>query len=229
MNDKDKIELTKINCEEAFRYMGYKGGEIKDSILKITEECEKLLLGVIKPRFTYKVFEIENVDGGINICGTSLLFKGSDIARHLQNCGKCVLMCVTLSAETDRLIRSMEAEGMERAFITDTLASAAVEQVCDKAEALIEKELGNYHYTWRFSPGYGDFPLDAQKDFIKITEADKRIGVNVTDSLIMIPRKSVTAVIGVSESEIPKGRRGCGCCNMKDRCEYRKGGTHCGF
>lgn len=225
----DKIELTELDRAEAFRYMGYKGGEIKESILKITEECEKALLNVIKPRLAYKVFDISFAENGVEIIGTPLIFKGNDIKEHLTGCERCVLMCATLSSDVDKLIRSYEAEGVEKAFIADALASAAVEQVCNKAESLIQSAVGNYSFTWRFSPGYGDFPLEIQKDFINITEADKKTGLTVTESLILIPRKSVTAVMGISEKEIPKKRRGCGCCNMKDRCEFRKGGSHCGF
>ncbi len=117
---------------------------------------------------------------------------------------------------------------MEKALVADSLASAAVEQVCEAAEEEIRAAIGNYGYTWRFSPGYGDFPLDIQGEFLNALDAPKRIGVNVTDSLILIPRKSVTAVMGVSENEIPKSRRGCGNCKMKETCPYRKNYGHCG-
>lgn len=223
------MKIEKLNRSEAFRYMGYKGGEINENILRITEECEEQLLNAIKPRFVYKVFDIENTDDGVCVKNTSLVFKGKDISAHLKDCQKCVLMCVTLSAAADTLIRSYESGQMEKAVITDSLASAAVEQVCDEAEMQIKSEIGEWNYTWRFSPGYGDFPLDIQKDFLDVLDAPKRVGVNVTDSLILIPRKSVTAVIGLSDKEISKGRRGCICCNMRDRCEFRKRGEHCGF
>lgn len=223
------LEIEKLDRSEAFRYMGFKGGEIKESILKITEECEKELLKAIKPRLVYRVFEIEKTDEGIGMKNTSVIFRGKDIAAHLECCDRCVLMCVTLSADADRLIRQYEAGNMEKAVIADSLASAAVEQACEMAEKEIQNTLGSYNYTWRFSPGYGDFPLEIQKEFLDIIDAPKRIGVNITDSLILIPKKSVTAVIGISEKEISKGRRGCGCCNMKESCQYRKRGEHCGI
>lgn len=223
------LKIEKLDRGEAFRYMGFKGGEIKENILKITEECEQELLKVIAPRYVYRVFEIEKNDEGVLLKNTSAIFKGKDIAAHLEGCNRCVLMCVTLSANTDGLIRRYEADSMEKAVIADSLASAAVEQACNLAEKEIQEAIGAYNYTWRFSPGYGDFPLDIQKEFLDIIDAPKRIGVNITDSLILVPRKSVTAVMGISENEISKGRRGCGCCNMKDRCEYRKRGEHCGI
>lgn len=223
------MQIEKLDRAEAFRYMGFKGGEIGESLIKITDECEKALLKAIKPRFVYRVFGLERGENGINISGTTLVFKGKDIEAHLKDCSRCAMLCATLSAETDRLIRTYEAEGMEKALIADSLASAAVEQVCELAEKEIHERVGGYNYTWRFSPGYGDFPLDIQGEFLKALDAPSRIGVNITDSLILIPRKSVTAVIGISEREIPKGRRGCLSCNMKDRCAYRQKGLHCGM
>ena len=226
----EPITLEKLNRKDAFRYMGHKGGEISENILAIADECEEALLKAIQPRMVYRVFDIEKTEKGVEIKNTPLIFKGNDITDHLDGCQRAVLMCVTLSSETDKVIRSYEACGMEKAFVADALASAAVEQVCGIAEMLIQKDVGeHYNYTWRFSPGYGDFPLEVQRDFIKVTDAAKRIGLSVTDTLILIPRKSVTAVMGISETEIPPKRRGCSCCNMRERCEFRKGGNHCGF
>jgi len=223
-----KMHIEKLNRDEAFRYMGYKGGKINEKILKITEECEQELLKAIKPRYVYRIFNIEETDEGISVIGTCLIFKGKDISSHLKGCQRCALLCATLSSDADKLIRRYEAEGMEKALIADSLASAAVEQVCEAAEDEIRAAVGDYGYTWRFSPGYGDFPLDIQAEFLNVVDAPKRIGVNVTDSLILIPRKSVTAVMGVSENEIPKIRRGCGGCNLKENCPYRKNYGHCG-
>lgn len=222
------MRIEKLNRDEAFRYMGCKDGEINEKILKITEECEEELIKAIKPRYVYRTFNIKETYEGMEICGSSLLLKGKDISSHLKGCSRCVLLCATLSSDVDKLIRTYEAEGMEKALIADSLASAAVEQVCEEAEKEIREALGNYSYTWRFSPGYGDLPLDIQEEFLNVIDAPKRIGVSVTDSLILIPRKSVTAVMGISENEIPRGRRGCGSCNMKDTCKYRKNYGHCG-
>ena len=223
------MKINKLNRQEAFRYMGYKTGNVDEKISDLTDQCESELISVIKPRFVYKVFDIEHTDNGVVVNNTSLVLKGKAIAEHLKDCERCILMCATVSIDVDNLIRKYESQDMAKAVIADCLASAAIEQVCNEAEKEIKSAVGEYNFTWRFSPGYGDFPLEIQRDFVDVLDAQKRVGVNVSDSLIMIPRKSVTAVIGVSEKEISKGRRGCVCCNMKDRCAYRKRGEHCGF
>ena len=220
------MTLEKIDREEAFRYMGHKGS-VPESMNALADECERRLLAETMPKFVYSVYDIEHTENGVAVCGTKLVLEGNDIAAHLQGCGRCVLFAATLGAGADAVIRGYESGAMEKAVIADCLASAAIEQVCDRAESEIHERLPDMRFTWRFSPGYGDLPLAVQHELLAVLDAQKRIGLTVTDRLILIPRKSVTAVIGVSEHEIPKGRRGCAVCGMKDRCAFRKNGTHC--
>ncbi len=229
LNGHIQVKLEYLDKKEALRYLGYGSSTPDDSIIGMMDECEKALLSVIKPCCIYHVFDIEPVSGGVAVCGTSLVLKGDSIKEHLAGCCKAVMMAATLSAHADRVIRRYEATDMTHAVMADFLASAAVEQVCDTAENAIGDEFSSYYRTWRFSPGYGDLPLDIQGSFLDVLQAQKRIGLNATESNILTPRKSVTAVIGLSESEIPKGRRGCSACNMKDVCQFRKRGDHCGI
>lgn len=219
--------LKKIDRAEAFRYMGHKGGAVSENMETLADDCEKRLLMSISPKFVWRVFDIEKTAEGIAVSDTPLVLLGGDIAAHLSECEKCVLLAATLGIGADNVIRGYESGEMEKAVIADCLASAAIEQVCDFAEEEMRSHLSGYSFTWRFSPGYGDFPLDIQRGFLDVLGAPKRIGLTVTESLILLPRKSVTAVIGISENEISKGRRGCGSCKMKDTCEFRKNGNKC--
>ncbi len=220
--------LEKLNRAEAFRYMGHKGGDIPTNIEALANECEERLLKNSAPKFVWRVFDIEKTAEGVLVKDTPLVLKGRSIASHLRVCEKCALIAATLGAGADTVIRGYESGEMEKAVVADCLASAAIEQVCDLAEAEIQSALSGTHFTWRFSPGYGDLPLDIQSDFLNVLNAQKRIGLTVTENLILVPRKSVTAVIGLSAQEIPKGRRGCATCNLRDTCNFRKSGKHCG-
>lgn len=109
------MQIQSLNRSEAFRYMGYKGGEIKEELLKITEQCEQELLKAITPRYIYKMFDIEHYGEYVKLSNTLLTLKGKDISAHLKGCGRCLLLCATLSSGVDKLIRTHEAEGMEKA------------------------------------------------------------------------------------------------------------------
>lgn len=202
-------------------------GELTEGLRALADECEARLLEAMSPKFVYAVFDIEHGES-VSVSGTTLVLEGESIRGHLEGCGKCVLMAVTLGAGVDSVIREFESAALEKAFAADALASAAVEQVCDMAETEIRERLTDFNLTWRFSPGYGDLPLGIQRKFLDILNAPKRIGLTVTDSLILIPRKSVTAIIGVSKRELDRKRQGCAACNLRDTCALRKRGEHCG-
>ena len=111
--------------------------------------------------------------------------------------------------------------------MTDCLASAAVEAICNELERELTKKLPDWHFTWRFSPGYGDLPLSVQPQILDVLNAQKRAGVSCLESLLMVPSKSVTAIIGLSREPVENKRRGCSICSMAGRCDFRKRGIHC--
>ena len=218
MESDDEIVIHELNRNEFLRYMGASGlepqGVLKDKI----EECETVIKKEIQPKYVYRVF-----DAG------QILFPGKDIAEHIKGCEKVVMMCATVSANIDKLLRKTEITDMTKALIYDCMASVAVEEVCEQVEKIIQKRLPQYYMTWRFGVGYGDFPLEYQDTFLQILNATKLIGVHVSENHILIPRKSVTCVIGLSSKPISNHKKGCGSCNMRERCQFRKKGERCGF
>ena len=109
------------------------------------------------------------------------------------------------------------------ALILDAVLSAAVEAVCDEQEERLRGEFAerSLFLTDRFSPGYGDFSIEYQRPIVQMLDAAKKIGLTLTDSCMMVPSKSVTAVIGISETSLPCHRQGCEICTKTD-CLYRR-------
>lgn len=223
------INIDKINIDEALRYMGYNDSMDISNISDILTFCEKELLNSANIRYCYKVFDLVKKPDYIDIINGNIKLTGKSIYNHLEDCTKAVLMACTLSEKVDKLISRYNITDMTASLITDAMASAMIEQVCNKVETIIQQENNIKNMTWRFSPGYGDLPIDIQKNFINIVNAEKLIGLTVTENNILIPRKSVTAIIGISENPIPQKKRGCAICNMNKTCQFRKRGTHCGF
>ena len=65
------------------------------------------------------------------------------------------------------------------------------------------------------------------RQMLQLLDAQKHLGLTVTPEHILIPRKSVTALIGLSAHPLKKGARGCATCRMRETCAFRKGGAHC--
>lgn len=224
MRYKDII-LDYVNVNEALRYLGYGDNKPDDNTKKLLDICSEELLKVIQPKYVYRVFDL-NEDYSID--GADFELKGEAIKNHLSGCKKIAMMCVTLSAGVDSLIRRKQIGDMAQAAIIDSMASAAVEQVCDKVEEIIKKEFPNYEYTWRFGIGYDDFPLELQQQFLNVVNASKQIGVCVNDSFMLTPTKSVTCIIGMGHNLNTSNKKSCENCSFKEKCQYRKAGRNCG-
>ena len=221
------VTVDNIDLDRALVYMGSRGRDAS-ALMPLVNECAERLAETISPLYIYRLFPLKRSEKGIEVCGTELVLTGRSIFDHLEGCESCVLLAATLSSGADRLIRQFEAYDMTKAFVTDCIASSAIEDVCDGAENDIMKRLPDKHFTWRYSPGYGDLPLELQRMLLNVLDAPKRIGLNVTDSGMLVPSKSVTAVIGVSDEPVSRKKRGCGGCSMFENCTFRKGGDHCG-
>lgn len=213
--------LTHIDRSQAIRYLGYGSRTPDDATARRLAACEQVLLEVMHPQYLYRVFPLEHVQGQPVLTGCGMPLDGRDIAAHLAGCSHAALLAATLSASVDQCLRQAQATDMTDALLYDALASAAIEQVCDAAAGALHRALPALYQTWRFSPGYGDLPLSVQPMLLEVLNAPKRIGLCVTDSCLLTPTKSVTALIGLSETETPKRLRGCATCSMRDRCAYR--------
>ncbi len=213
------IKIESINRSEALRYLGGAKVDMNNDMDRLLGVCESELLKAIKPKYLYKTIELK--DSGLLI--------GESVKSHLNGCKKAVLLCATLGAEVDKIIRTAQITDMAKAVVLDAMASAAVEQVCDEVEKLVVYENTDSYLTWRFSPGYGDYPLSLQGEFLRILDAPRKIGLCTNSNSILTPTKSVTAIIGLSGTPVENMRKGCASCNMKKTCKFRKAGTRCEF
>ena len=156
------------------------------------------------------------------LCGTRFQPQGSDVRAMLAPCGEAVLMAATLGAESERLLLRSQARSSGEAVLMDAVLSAAIEAVCDEAERALRADLTEKYLTDRFSPGYGDMPLEQTRGICAVLDAGRAIGLTVSNSGIMIPRKSVTAILGISDAPVPRRPSGCEGCAARERCALRR-------
>lgn len=217
-----------IDRREILRYLGYGQKEADAATLESVEQCLKELEKAVRPASRWAVFDIVHGPDKVGLPQCDMELPGQSIASHLEGCSKAVLLAATLSAQADRLIRCTQACDMAKGLIMDCCATAAIEAVCDETEEDIRNHFPGQYFTFRFSPGYGDLPITLQKKFLAVLDAPRKIGLCATDTSLLTPRKSVTAVIGVSNYPIAPQKRGCGTCNLRETCQFRKRGAHCG-
>ena len=201
-------------CEkEILRYAGCK--EADSEMAALVKSC----INEIKDKLTYKVcyrqFGVKAYD---DICDFgAFTLRSKNLAFNLKESESAILFAATVGVEIDRLIAKYGRISPSKALMFQAIGAERIEALCDTFCADISKE-HNAGTRPRFSPGYGDLPLIAQKDIFAVLSPEKQIGLTLNDSLLMSPSKSVTAIVGLGGEEKQKNK--CRACNMKN-CAFR--------
>lgn len=216
--------------DEVLRYLGYKDQKIDRITDGLIKDVMDEIRNLIHQRYIYKFFNISKKRDRLSLIKSNLELIGNDIKNHLDKSEVCVLMAVTLGHEIDTRIRYYEKTSMTKALILDACATTFIEETCDRICIEIERKLEKGKVlTSRYSPGYGDLPIDIQNDFLLTLNAKKTIGLTASSHSILIPRKSVTAIVGVINREDKNENNSCVNCNKYSTCEFSKGGNGCGY
>lgn len=214
------------DLDEALRYLGVPA-PAPEQLRAQAQRVAQKLCSALRPRWVWRVFPLERTEAGFALSGTGLALTGHTAERMLAECRSAALLACTLGAEFDALLRSEQVRDMSDAAVLDALGSAYVEAGCSEAEQEIAGRIPDQFLTDRFSPGYGDLPLALQSNLCALLDTPRRLGVTVTESLLMNPCKSVTAVIGIADTPQPARVRGCEFCTMRESCQLRKNGRGC--
>ena len=208
-----------INLGQAARYMGAKDGG-DETLRALLERWAPPLRAAAAPRAVW-------LRAPVGALGD--LWQGSDIQRHLAGCTEAVLLAVTLGPGADAQIRRAGVGDVAAGAASDALASVLAEQAAEAAEARLRALAAaeGMYLTGRYSPGYGDWPIGVQPRIAALLDTPRRIGLCVTGTCLMLPRKSITAALGLSRTPVTGRRAGCAHCALRDKCEYRKRGETC--
>ena len=184
-----------IDKSETKRYAGLRQSEFDEKIIE--EACELARL-IIHPTGNWEIYDYDDKTQTI-LSTPPFHIQGESIKKHLMGCDKVVMLSATVGQEIEDKITSLFKEGKYAlSLILDAAATSAVEQNADLMEKAIFEKVSRqgYKMKWRFSPGYGDWPIEQQPEMIRTSKADI-IGVHLTESMMLEPRKSITAIIGL--------------------------------
>lgn len=216
------LNFVNIKKNEILKNLQYRGSEIPEDIDYLIFQSIVDLEKYAKPK--YKYIELDK-----DLEELKEILLGEGIKDLLSTSRKVVLMGVTLGREIEMLTRKYSFSDLVRSVILDATASAGVESLANDINDEIEKIYEPMYLTDRFSPGYGDLPISVQKKFLNLINGEKDLGITTTESGIMIPRKSITAIIGISDKKQPRRRPGCENCRLFMECEFIKRGETCGY
>ena len=213
---------AEIPVREVKRYWGYYGPIEHPEADSFIAEAISALEKESDPHHVYKTFPIEVESDTVRIDGRTL--ESAALARNLTGCTKAVLFAATIGPACDRLVKRANLKSYTLMSCYQAAGAAAIEAYCDMLNDKItaDCEAEGLYTRPRFSPGYGDLKIENQKIWFDMLGVTKNTGITLTDSYLMVPTKSVTAIIGLSENKLPCIRQGCENCNMSSTCEFSR-------
>lgn len=209
-----------FNIKEILRYMGC--SDESGEVLSLINQCIAEIRPKLAYRLCYRQFTIEQKGDIWDLSFVSTNSK--DLGNNLKGCTSIILFAATIGIEIDRLIAKYGKLSPSKALCFQAIGAERIESLCNSFNNDMNSLLGEkgLFLRPRFSPGYGDFSLEVQKNIFRVLEPGKKIGVSLNDSLLMSPSKSVTAIIGVSPcNRLSIANRQCDFCRKND-CSYRR-------
>lgn len=217
-----------INLNEIYRYMGIKSGaelsaELEEKILKIVKNAE--LAAEFKTVSKYYDITFET-DGGLDLGFCKVRSKG--LKKNLCGCKRVLLYAATLGMNYEKKLSFYSESSPFEALVWHAAGTQLLEEKTDLF--LKEKSAADgISFKPGFSPGYGDLPLELQKDIFAALKPEKYIGAYLTASHLMVPSKTITAFAGVlsgdkkTDNSRKTEKNKCALCKNKN-CGFRKEG-----
>ena len=185
-HDSSSAKYEQFNLKEISRYAG--SLEDEKLILSCLEEVSNKLVYKV----CYRKFSLKTNGNTLDMDFAQV--TSADLAKTLQNCDGIILFAATVGIEIDRLIFKYGKISPLKALVFQAIGAERIEWLCNQFCKDLAKE---ENVTPRFSPGYGDLPLEVQKDIFSALNCEKNIGLTLNDSMLMSPTKSVTAFVGI--------------------------------
>lgn len=214
--------IVEVDAAETRRYAGLRKAQ-NFGEQNIRDACAEAVLLID----VGGVWEIYDYDGMNHVVKSEPPFTiaGNSIIKHLDGCERVICMAATVGFDIEREIsRKFERGEYLASILLDAAATAAVEQAADEMEKHFASTFARdgFKLRWRFSPGYGDWALTEQAKLFDAAGAS-RIGLTLTSAMMLEPRKSVTAIIGlerVTANQSVTSKKSCATCD-KINCPSR--------
>ncbi|MBE6771833.1 MAG: hypothetical protein E7547_06815 [Ruminococcaceae bacterium] len=203
-----------IDPEEVAVYLGYYSAKCDKTTNCVMCNCTEEFLNSANFIACYTKVPVK-IDNGVDL--GFIKVNSHSLEKNLAGCDYAYILAATTGINAHRLIEKNSIISPLKGMVTDCVGSAAIEAFCDKINLSFENP---EFLRPRFSPGYGDLPLECQKDIVEFLQTKKNIGMSLTESLMMVPVKSVTAIIGIGKEKNKCKGPGCMKCSGEN-CPYR--------
>ena len=177
----------------------------------------------ISPSFSYAVRDVKLVNGTSSIIEDGVVFESGVIARLLEKASKVAVFVLTIGKYLENTAARLAQDGLVlQSAVLDAIGLDATRRLTNSVEGQISEVAHNQGLTIgrRFSPGYCDWDVSQQEMVFQAMKGDYA-GVSLTKSYLMIPRKSISGIIGIGPSEI-ENYNPCKTCDKVVTCLHKR-------
>jgi hypothetical protein len=189
-----------IEKQQVLSRIGYDDeGEPSIRVESLVEDYIENYHDLIASSYSFNFRSIEWVGKKYASLGDSIILESKVVAELLSRCEIAVVFALTIGNYLEDLVAHLAEERLVlQATVLDAIGSGVAEQLANVVEEKIKKvaNAGNMVISRRFSPGYCDWKVDQQKMVFRALDGDTG-GVRLTDSLLMVPGKSISGIIGI--------------------------------
>lgn len=216
------IGILKIDDNELYRYLGFGVSGPDDYISVFIENLKQEALAICNPRFGYRFVQGERVDRHTLTLNENIFSPDAIIVNCLRDSEFFAIITASVGKELDKWIEAKRSRGdVMEAFVADALGSVIAEAIVSWGLSFLTQMMAeiNLEVSNSYSPGYCGWDVAEQRVFFSMLP-DDFCGISLTDSCLMLPIKSVSALVGIGEN-VEKKPYGCAICRKKD-CFKRK-------
>lgn len=214
----------KIDKDNVLRYLGYRPGVFPQGrVLSLLDEYIENVHQLLEPSYSCVIRNVARVRDSATLIEGPVIFRSEVVARLLKACRKVAVVVVTIGNTLEDMANRLSRDGLVlQASILDAIGSDAVEKAADLAHSRIEKEANREGLATsrRFSPGYCDWDISQQVKVFRSVGPDLAT-VTLTDTCLMVPRKSISGIIGIGRGEAVRDYNPCHSCDKHD-CRGRR-------
>ena len=182
--------LLSVEIKDTLRYLSIKSPD--EATLSLALDCIEEAKNVAVPKAVYVKSRVRTE--GRRVIFDFMEMESDNLAKFLDGYEEAYIFCATLGVKADMLTGRYLKSQPSRGVLFNSACVATVEAFCDRLNAYLTQ---GKHPVRRYSPGYGDLSLEYQREILKYLDTERKIGVTLTDGCLMVPTKTVTAIVGV--------------------------------
>jgi hypothetical protein len=217
-------DRSDIDIEQVLLNIGYQSSrKLPARMVTLISDYVEHASYLVDSSYSYVIRDIEQVHGSYAVIEGSIVFESEVIAGLLENCSKVAVFLTTIGGYLEEMANQLaEDKFVLQAAVLDAIGSGAVEKLANTVQKMVGDEASTegFYMSQRFSPGYCDWNVEQQRMVFQAMDGDS-VGIKLTEECLMLPRKSVSGIIGIGPSEVAEYNP-CRTCNKLDCAGRRK-------